>query len=64
VSREPSAAPIERRLAEAAAARWGDERAAAGATLRETLAEHLTRIAALDLSPLEEPDHARPEDGP
>jgi len=52
------------RLTRAAEARWGAERARAGDDLRAALAEHLARLAALDLSPEDEPDHARPEDSP
>jgi hypothetical protein len=52
------------RLTNAAEARWGAARARAGAELRAALVEHLARLASLDLSPGDEPDHARPEPSP
>jgi hypothetical protein len=50
------------RLAATAEARWGAERAVAGAELRALLAEHLARLSSAELSPTDEPDHARPEE--
>jgi hypothetical protein len=55
---------LAERLSRDAEARWGAERARAGADLRAALAGHLARLASLDLAPGDEPDHARSEPWP